>query len=201
MLLFFDPLALLQSAPQSSSHPFNAENVQAVSLKREILRTFSLIHQNIFTHILYFEFERGLVKSLGAKKTEASSSCRLTSYVICLPLRTSANIFQRASKIAFALTDNKCFGATQFIIFTLINFFVLTLKKGSIICFFLLFPLSIDTFLLHPLLLIWRSAEEKVATCAKVSNCKFALTAKLWVQYSPIYSAYTLIVQEEVQGY
>ena len=127
MLLFFDPLALLQSAPQSSSHPFNAEIVQAVSSKREILRTFSLIHQNIFTHILYFEFERGLVKSLGAKKLKLLHL--VTSYVICLPLRTSANIFQRASKIAFALTNNKCFGATQFIIFTLINFFCADTQK------------------------------------------------------------------------
>ena len=196
MLLFFDPLALLQSAPQSSSHPFNAENVQAVSSIREILRTFLFI--KTYSHILYYVHwvrERNS-KITESKKTEASSSCHLTSYVICLPQRTSANIFQRASKIALALTNNKCFGATQFIIFTLINFFCAdTQKRVDHLFFLLLFPLSIDTFVLHLVLLIWRSAEEKVATCAKVSNCKFALTAKLWVQYSPIYSAYTLIVQ------
>ena len=135
MLLLFDPLALLQSAPQSS-HPFDAENVQAVSSIREILRTFLFI--KTYSHILYYVHwvrERNS-KITESKKTEASSSCHLTSYVICLPQRTSANIFQRASKIAFALTNNNCFGATQVIIFTLSIFFVPTLKNGSIDCFF-----------------------------------------------------------------
>ena len=97
MLLFFDPLALLQSAPQSSSHPFDVENVQAISLKRELLRTFSPIQQNIFTHILCIKFERGIVRFKFYKITESKLLKLLVvapniSFVFPCVLPASANI-------------------------------------------------------------------------------------------------------------